>query len=233
MPISTRTKLQVVNSILNSVGERGLGSSGTQIGSIVVDSIREAIFDVCTGASWNENRTFVTATWSSDQATLSDNVYKIGGVFWYSSPDGSPESNYDYARFAVQFTTLEEYLSYPLYPYTNSALAYPKYWTQVESNVVRVNPYPNDATERAKVTFDIYFYVAVPTQDTDYFGCSDQFLNLIQAKASSLFSLKYLADQNLYRSFDAEFEKLRRKQLVYQAGYPAGGYTMFKGRRGR
>jgi hypothetical protein len=231
MPTSTRTKLQVVNSVLNSVGERALGTSGTQIGSIVVDCIREALFDLSTSASWNELRSFVGGTWSTDQCTLASNVVKIAGVYWYSSPTGLPESSYDYSRYPVQFVTLEEYLYFPLYPYTNSARNYPKYWTQVESNVVRVNPYPNDGTEQAKLTFDVYSFPPVPTNDSDTFTCSDFFVNLVQMKSTSLFSLKYLGDVQMHKLWDDEYEKLRRKQLVYQTGLPSGGYTMFRGRR--
>ena len=222
MVTSTRNKLSVVNSVLNSVGERGLGASGTQIGSIVVDCIREAILDVSTGASWNEMRELVSGTWSTDNLTVADNVYKISGVL-YERDTTNP------AWFPVKFVTLETYLMYPLTGYASGN--YPQVWTQTEANIIRMNPYPTSAGEKAKINVEVYKYPPVPTNDTDYFACSDQFLNLIQYKASSLFALKYLSDPTGYRAFDMEFEKLRRKQLVYATGLPSGGYTMYRGRR--
>jgi hypothetical protein len=223
MPTSTRTKLQLVNSVLNSVGERGLGASSTQIGSIVVDSIREAILDVSTGASWNELRELVGGTWSTDQLTVADNTYKISKVLYERTHAPTP------AWFPVTFKTLEEYLMYPLTGYDSGN--YPRIWTQVESNIVRVNPYPTSVVERSYINVEVYKYPSVPVNDTDYFACSDQFLNLIQYKAASLFALKYLSDPTGYRAFDMEFEKLRRKQLVYGTGLPSGGYTMYRGAR--
>jgi hypothetical protein len=223
MPTSTRTKLQVVNSVLNSVGERGLGASSTQIGSIVVDCIREAILDVSTGASWNELRDIIGGTWSTDVCTLSDNVYKISGVLYERTHSPTP------AWFPVHFCTLETYLMYPLTGYSTGN--YPQVWVQTGSNEIRVNPYPTSVVEKSYINVEVYKYPPVPVNDTDYFACSDQFLNLIQYKASSLFALKYLSDPSGYKAFDMEFEKLRRKQLVYATGLPSGGYTMYRGRR--
>lgn len=233
MTTSVKTKIQVVNHVLNSVGERALGSSANQIGTIVVDCIQQAIYDIATSGTWQEFRYVITGTWSADQATLDDTVYRINSVNWYSSPNGLPATSYDYARYAVEFVSLEEYLTYPLYPYTNSALAYPKYWTIIDHNIVRVNPYPNDATEKAKITFDVYKPVSMPISDSAGFGCSDFMLNLIQAKATSLFAMKYTGDPVATKMWDDEYEKLRRKMLVYSTGLPSGGYSMYKGRRGR
>lgn len=233
MTTSTKTRLELVNSVLNSLGERSIGASSTQIGNVVQDSIKEAILDVCSSGTWQELRELVTGTWSTDQCTLNDDVIRVAGVTWYTSPTGSPAASYDYARYSAKFVDLEEYLTFPLYPYTNSALAYPKYWTLIDHNVVRVNPYPNDATERAKVKFDVYRVLDYPGSDSSYFSCSDQFLNLVQTKATSLFALKYLSDRDAWNTWDAEYEKLKRKLLVYSTGLPSGGYNMYRGRRSR
>lgn len=231
MPTSTKTRIELANSILLSCGERPLSSSGGTLGSLVNDCIKEALLEVCTSSSWNELRTNLLGTWSGDTATLDTEVYRVQGVNWYSSPTGSAAATYDYPIYPIEFVTLDEYLHYPLTPYTNSAQNRPRFWTMQGVNTIRVNPYPNDSTERDKVSFDVFKLVAFPNTDNNTFSCSDQLLNLVQYKASALFGLKFLSDMNQFQAFDAQYESLRRKMLVSDSALPSGGYTIFRGRR--
>lgn len=230
MATSTKTRLELINSILLSCGERPLSSSGGTLGSLVNDCIKESLIEVCTSATWNELRDTILGTFSGDRATLDDSVYEVQGVNWYSSPTGSPAATYDYPRYPIEFKTLDEYLRFPLVPYTGSTNR-PQYWTLQGSNIVRLNPYPNDATERNKITFDVYKLVSFPSSDTNYFSCSDQFLNLVQYKASSLFAMKFLSDIGVADSYNGQYENLRRKMLVRDNSLPSGGYSIFRGRR--
>lgn len=233
MPTSTRTLLEVLNSVLLSIGERTVTNSTATLGQMALDCIRESLIEVSTSYGWNELRDVINASsWSGDSATLPTTVSRIQGVNWYSSPDGLPESTYDYARLAIEFTTLDTYLRYPLTPYTNSAQNRPRWYTIVDVNTVRVNPYPNDATEQGKITFDVYKLLELPTLDSDVFSCSDQLLNVVQHKAASLMAIKFLSDYNLAKVFDEKSEKNRRTLMVSDSGYPSSGYTLFRdGRR--
>jgi hypothetical protein len=94
-----------------------------------------------------------------------------------------------------------------------------------------VNPYPNDATEKGKITFDVYSLVPYPMTDANYFNCSDQFLNGVQYKASSLLAMKFLGDFNLSQVYMQEYEAIRRRLLVADSSLPTGGYNLFRGKR--
>jgi hypothetical protein len=197
---------------------------------MVADCIKEALIEVSTSAAWNSLRETVTAaSWSGDRATLTETVYRVQGVNWYSSPTGSPASTYDYPRYPIEFITMDEYLKFPLVPYTG-ATNRPQYWTLQNHYITRVNPYPNDATERGKITFDVFKVVAYPASDSTTFTCSDQFLNLVQYKASALLALKFLSDANMAQIFDGTYDNNKRKLLVSDT-YPSGGYTIFRGGR--
>jgi hypothetical protein len=228
---STKTRLEVANTVLLSVGERPISASGSVQGQLVSDCIKQALIDVCTSAAWGELRDSILGTWSGDTASLADTVYKIGGVFWYSSPTGSPGASYDYSRYPVEFVTLDKYLKFPLTPYTTSSQNTPRYYTLEDTRTVRVNPYPNDSTERNKITFDVYKLVAYPSTDSNYFTCSDQFLTVIEYKAASLFALKFLGDINLSRELAGLSEVQRRRNLVNDNNLPSGGYYLHRGRR--
>ena len=231
MPTSTKTRLELINSVLTSVGERPLTASSGTLGTLATDSVKEALIDVCTGNGWNELRDSIVGTWSGDTATLDPLVYRVQGVTWYSSPTGSALASYDYPRYALRFITLDEYLRYPLIPYTNSEPNQPKFYTIEGVNTIRVNPYPNDATERNKITFDVYKLVSYPVSDSSNFSCSDQLLNLVQYKASALLALKFLGDAALAENFEGLYEKFRRKIIIADSGYPTGGYNIFRGKR--
>jgi len=228
---STKTRLEVANTILLSVGERPISSSGGVQGQLVSDCIKQALTDVCTSAAWGELRDSILGTWAGDTATLDTDVYKIGGVFYYSSPTGAPGITYDYNRYAVEFCTLDKYLRFPLTPYTNTSQNRPRFYTLKDTRTVRVNPYPNDATERDKIHFDVYKMVTYPSTDSNYFSCSDQFLTVIEYKAASLFALKFLNDINTSREFAGLSEVQRRRNLVNDNSLPSGGYYLHRGSR--
>lgn len=228
---STKTRLEVVNTILLSVGERPISASGSVQGQLVSDCIKQALIDTCTSGAWGELRDRILGTWSGDTATLDSSVYKIGGVFWYSSPTGSPGTSYDYNRYPIEFVTLDKYLKYPLTPYTNTSPNTPRFYTIEDVRTVRVNPYPNDSTERDKITFDVYKLVSYPATDANYFSCSDQLLTVVEHKAASLFALKFLGDPGMSREFAALAEIQRRRNLVNDNNLPSGGYYLHRGRR--
>lgn len=232
MSTSTKTRLEVANSVLTTCGERPLTSSGGTIGTVVNDCIKDALQEVCTSNAWNELRATILGTWSGDRATLNDRVYRVQDVLWYSSPTGTAQPSYDYPYYGVQFITLNDFVSRTSTPYTNSQSNTPRYWTLESSNVVRVNPYPNDATERNKIRFVVFQTVDFPSTDSNYFNCSDRLLNIIQWCAAANYALKFLSDTNTYMTLTEKYEKLRRKLLVSDSALPTSGYTIFRGRRG-
>jgi hypothetical protein len=97
--------------------------------------------------------------------------------------------------------------------------------------VLRVNPYPNDTTERSKISVDAFSMIQYPTSDGSYFECSDQMLNAVELKAASFYALKFTGDAQLSSVFNNEYETARRKLLQANASTPTGGYNLFRSQR--
>lgn len=226
---SNLTKIQVVNNALNSIGERSISSIGGILGNVVASSLQEAIYMVCTSVEWSELRSIVNAeSWAADSATMPSRTYRVREVYWYSSPTGSPEVAYDYNKEIIRFVSIQEYQTHLLTPYTGFSNK-PLSWSKLTDTTIKVNPYPNDATERSKVFFEIYRYPEVPTGDTDVFNVTDLLLNLIQYKMSELLAIKHLNDTEQAAVYGSLYNKLKQTLIVSQNGTPS--YNMYQGRR--
>ena len=202
---SNLNKRYLCNNILRCVGERSQTSTGGMLGTTVMDCVQEAIYYVCTGFNWSELRTLINASsWSLDAATLPSTVYRVSSVLWYTSPDGTSESSYDYPYRKVRYVDFEEYKQRTLLNFTSNANI-PQVWTIESKNKILVNPYPTNTLGKSKVYFEVYSLVSIPVADTSNFNCSDTFLNLVQYKATELFSLKHLNDVNTSGVFSAYY----------------------------
>lgn len=228
-----RTLLQSVNFTLLTCGERPLISSTGNLGDLVKQCLRDASSEISTGNKLEGLRSRINASsWSVDEATLPDSVNHVEGLYFYTSPDGSPESSYDYPTINVRYVTPEEYERRTLWSYSNTQQAIPFIWTKSGYNKVKVNPYPTDATERAKVIFDVYSIPQIPGTDSTNWSCADVITDLIQLRAASMMANRHLQDQGLYQTLLADYQMLMKKQRRSQGQLP-GGYSMYRNGRNR
>lgn len=224
----TRTLLQSVNGALLAAGERPLTSSTGNLGDLVKQCLRDAASEVASGNKLENLRTRVAASsWSLDEATLPDSVNHIQGVFFYTSPDGMAETAYDYPTINVQYITPEEYERRTLYNYSNTSQAIPYFWTKKTYNVAKVNPYPTDATERAKIIFDVYQIPQIPATDGTNWSCADVVTDVLQLRAASMIAIRHLQDQNIYSVLYNDYQMLLKKLRGSQSPLP-GGYSMYR-----
>lgn len=231
MTTSTVTRLELGNNILNSVGERSQTSVGGVLGTTLASCIKESILYVCNANTWSELRSIINASsWSADAATLPDNTYRVRNVYWYTAPLGTPESSYDYYNIIVPYCDLEQYKTFTLVPFTSNTNS-PRRWCIESKNKILVNPYPNNTLAKSKVKFEVYRYVSYPSSDSDYFACSDLLLNLIQYKASELFSIKHLNDPALAELYAKLYSDLYKQNMISDSGTPTQGYNMYRSRR--
>ncbi len=233
----TTTKLDLVNRVLDSVGERRVtATSGDNRATIVEDCIQLALDEISTSASWTQLKNVQTPdSWSSDVATIdsTNEVYSVKGVYWYSSPDGAAETNYDYSKYVVPFLTNEEFLRHQQWNYDSDAVLVPQMWTYVTDQTIKLSPYPTDATEQGKIFVEYYYIPSIPSTDNDSYTPSDRWMRMVELRASSLFALKFVGDYNLHQVFNVEYTQLKRNLSKRDVGLPSGGYSMYAGRRTR
>lgn len=229
----TRTLLQTVNYALLSCGERPVINTQGNLAQLVIQCLRDAATEVATGNKLEDLRSRITASsWSTDEATLPSSVNQIAGVYFYSSPTGLPESAYDYPTYSVRYVPPEEYERRALWNYSNTQQAYPQIWTKKTSTVLKVAPYPTDATERAKVLFDVYSIPQIPATDVTNWTSSDVITDLIQLRAASMLANRHLSDGQLYQTLMSDYQMLLRKVRVSQGQYPSG-YSLYRNLRSR
>lgn len=227
--MSSLTKLEVANNALNSIGERSLPAIGGILGNMVSSSLQEAIYFVCNQNEWKELHSIVNAaSWSASQATMPERTYRVREFLWYTSPDGLPEVAYDYNKLIIPYTTIQEFQYQTLYPFEENA-ARPLVWSKLTDAVIVCNPYPNDATARAKAFFSLYRYPLFPVSDTDTFSCTDLLLNVIQYKMAELLAIKHIGDLETAAAMRSLYNEFYKQLMISQNGLPS--FSMYKGRR--
>lgn len=231
------TKLDLINRVLDSVGERRITSTSSDArAEIVLDCIQLALDEISTSANWTQLKNVQTPdSWSDDVATIdsTNEVYSVSGVYWNSSPDGDEETNYNYARFSIPFVTNEEFLRRQQWNYDTDAQQVPQFWTYVSDQTIKLSPYPTDATEQGKILVEYYYIPSVPNTDAGTFSPSDRWLRMVELRASALFALKFTADMELHKMYNAEYAQLKKHLTQRDVGLPSGGYSMYAGARTR
>ena len=224
------TKLDLVNRVLDSVGERRVTVTGQALTLIVEDCIQLALDETATSANWTDTKQeTVAATWSDELATLSTDreVYRVRGVTTKYVSTSYP------FKIAARFVSNEEFDKLALSSFEGENSNLVRYWTQFRSGTVKVNPYPADADAQATVFFEYFIVPVVPATDAGVYGVPDRWMRMIELRASALFALKHQANEKLHTLYNREYMELKRKLLSNDTGLPSGGNNMYRGRRGR
>lgn len=228
-----RTLLSSINYALLSCGERNVINSNGNLPQLVIQCLRDAASEIATGNKLEDLRSRISASsWALDEATLPTSVNQVQGVYFYSSPTGLPSGAYDFPTYPVRYVSPEEYERRTLWNYSNTAQAIPFIWTKRTFNIVKVNPYPTDATERAKVIFDVYSIPQIPATDATNWTCNDIITDLIQLRAASMLANRHIQDPTLYQTLMSDYQMLMKKQRISQGSSP-GGRTMYRNGRTR
>lgn len=223
------TKLDLVNRVLDSVGERRVTATTGALALIVEDCIQLAIDELATSANWQDLlQKTAASSWSNEVATLSSSeVYKVRGVTTRNTSTTYPfEST---ARFVSQ----EEFDRMVKYSWENANTDLVRYWTYSTSGSVKVNPYPSNDEAKATVFFEYFIIPTVPVNDNDTYSPPDRWMRMVELRASAIFALKHLSNDKLHTIYNREYMEFKRKQLANDTGYPSGGYSMYRGNRGR
>lgn len=223
-PVSTSTLLDVGNSVLTNVGERPQVTLNNTLGSIVKESISDALVELSVLNDWQFTRALVLAeSWSNDTANLTANVNRVRKVYW------DKQRGY----YSLPFIPLEEYLTYSLESFNTDTLTnVPRCWTYGSGfNEIRVNPYPTDSTQQARVLFEVQTFIALPSTETNTFSLPEAFVNLVKLRASATFALRHLSDTALQSQFSRLYETALTQMRNRGMGLPSSGYNLYRGRR--
>lgn len=226
----TTTKLDLVNRVLDSAGERRVTATTGALALIVEDCIQLAIDEIATSANWSCLQVKQAAeSWSEPVATLStDEVYRVRGV---STRNDSTSYPFD---VTAKFCSQEEFNQMVKYSWTGANTDLVRYWTYyVGDNTVRVNPYPADDDAKASVLFEFYTIPTVPSEDNGTYSPPDRWMRMVELRASAIFALKHLSNDKLHTIYNREYMELKRRLLANDTGLPSGGYSMYRGNRGR
>jgi len=227
--IMTTTKLDLVNRVLDSVGERRVTVTTGALALIAEDCIQLALDEVATSANWQDLlQTTVASSWSNEVATLSTSEeYRVRGVMTKNT-----QTSQTYKTPAT-FQANELFDRRVLYSWTGANTDLVRWWTFSGTGTIKCNPYPADSAARATVFFEYYTIPTVPAGDSDTYSPPDRWMRLIELRASALFALKHQADDKLHTLYNREYMELKKKLLSNDVGFPSGGYTMYRGSRGR
>jgi hypothetical protein len=224
------TKLDLVNRVLDSVGERRVTDTTGALALIAEDCIQLALDEVSTSANWNVTRQItVASSWTGTLASVSTSeVYKVTAVTTHNDSTSYP------FKMQAKFVSMEEFQRIPKRPWTGANSGYVQYWTFWQgTGQIACTPYPNDDDSKAQVFFEYHTIPTVPSTDNETYIQPDRWMRMIELRASALFALKHQADDKLHTLYNREYMELKRKQLSNDTGFPSGGYTMYRGTRGR
>lgn len=225
MATSVSTRLEVVNRILLNCNERPLTTTtNVLIGTQVIECIRAAYYKLMREGEWLWTQDRINAdSWSGKVATLPSTVQRVKMVA-YANEDG--------ITFPLTFLDLYVFDQDILELYdstTNRGRAL--YWTQRDQTLVWVNPYPNDATERARIWFYVNTIPAIPSTDGGTFSVPEDFVPILVLMATGMFIKRHADDYQLARAFEeeylAELMQLRARQMLI----PNNSYNLYRGRR--
>jgi hypothetical protein len=149
-------------------------------------------------------------------------------MYWYTSPDGQPETAYDYPMCTIPHTTIQEFQQEALYPFEDNA-AQPLVWARETNDIIVCNPYPNNTLARSKAFFEIYRYPVFPTSDTSNFSTGDILTNLFQYKLAEFLAIKHLGDMEQAAVLNKLYMDFFKQQQISDTGSPS--FTMYRGGR--
>lgn len=227
----TTTKLDLVNRVLDSVGERRVTDTTGALALIVEDCIQLAIDEVATSAKWNVTRQFsVASSWSTVFASVSaSEVYAVTAV---STLNNTVTANP--FKQQAQFVSIEEFERIPQQAWTGSNTGMVRFWTFYQgTGQIACTPYPDDDDAKAQVFFEYHTIPTVPVTDVGTYTQPDRWMRMVELRASALFALKHLSDDKLHTMYNREYMEFKRHQLSNDTGFPPGGYTMYAGTRRR
>jgi hypothetical protein len=219
-----KTLLGIANNVLLNAGDRTVVTTNSTIGTMVKNSIRSAINDVCLLSDWPWMQDDIIAdSWDDHVATLPDSVKSVRFVA-YDTGDG-------YATLLAM--PQQEFVRYDNWDFDNSTIyGCGQYYCIFSPQEIHLNPYPSTDEEQSKFHFFVTKWAEMPSTDSTEIVMPDVFVELVIARASYLYGVIRSGDPARFAQHQNQFET--RAQALrdrYQGNHPTSGGYMY--RRGR
>jgi len=218
---SSDNLLQVVNSVLLSVGEtpvKFLTESNTAIKA--TDEVIAAFAEFQTLADWRCLYALVNApVWSLEKADFSTSP------FWRVVTVYTSFAN-SRSRYPARFTPDVEFNQ--IVPREFSGSDRVTRYCITGDNVISVDPYPTTDTQKLTVLFSLVKKLTVPRYDTAFFPVSDNYIELIKRLAEHRFISNHLGDVGLSQLTLNNFQSLLRTMRARESSTPVEGLNMFR-----
>lgn len=224
MATSTSTLLEIANRVLLNSNERTLTALTSLLGQLVKECIRASYINLVHAGDWvwAENK-INASSWSSQIATLPTTTIKVKNVVW---------NNGDGVLIPLKFLSREVFDQYVLDSYNSTTQqGRALFWTMADYNIVHVHPYPNDATERAKIWFHVQYMPAFPTTDAGTFPVPEDFAALLVLAATAMFLKRHQGDMALSDSFQQDYMIELQQVRTRQMKIPNNSWNLYRGRR--
>lgn len=208
----TTTFIQLVNKVLENIGERPVISFNSSVARKASDNVRDAIADVAYAHDWMWLKTSTIATsWVNEVAELGD-VQTIHQVSYNTG------TSY----------RLLSFLDEMMFDQLNITSGIGEYFTFSVYGGVRVNPYPITNEEQVKYRFYITKDVIKPVVETDIIQIPDKYIPLVALKACEQLSMSHLDDAQAVQLWNAKYNDLLTRLRSKERDTPQNAASMFK-----
>ena len=224
---STSTLLDVMNRVLLDIGEIRVAGLTTPVAEKARDYIQIAYRDVIEAYEWDFLRDKITATtWVGNTATLS-NTKHVHDVTWYYNNGQGYTTEYP-LRF------IDEVSFNRIYPQAFSSVASTAYrpnaYTVLDSNTVRINPYPTNSEGQSLVFFYISKTLPAPAATNNFFQIPEEYLDLVRFRAGAMLARLHAEDDATAGYLNAEYENRMRKYRLNRDRTPSNTTNLYKSR---
>ena len=224
MATSTTNLIQVVNKVLENIGERTVTQLGSPLATLVLDAITDACYELSVFSEWTFQKLFLPAvSWTLESAYLGDGIQAVHNVL-------SGDKTVGYKNLV--FLPSDRFANIPLSSTTDTQLYSARYYMVTGYNTVRLNPYPTGPTGQSQIIFDVTTSILPPTLPGDFFPIPERFIPLIIAKATELTLIRHIADLNSAKAEGDRFTRIAMLMMQRERGTVSGRQSMYKPRRG-
>jgi hypothetical protein len=212
-----KTLLEAVNDILITSGERQVSGIGSYPSIKAERALRSSLTDISILQDWVWlMRATPALSWDADIATLPP-MQRLLSV---TIPD-----------LWRQRKPLRE-VSPKLYDWHTAQPGRPEEYLLVDSNRVRLNPYPTDIDTQQSIIFHYVAQPQFPVSQDSTLPIPEDLYELLKRGALYHFTQAHLDDLNLAQSYKAQFDEMAGRIVLRQPPRPISGAGNMYRRRG-
>ncbi|MBD2200153.1 MULTISPECIES: phage adaptor protein [Calothrix] len=213
MEYSNTTHIQILNKVIENIGERRVTSLNTAIARKAQEALKDSLLDIASAHDWEWTKDSILAlSWANETAELGE-TQRIHSVSYGSSSEGYRELVYI------------DPISFDRRPLLTG---YPQFYTYSTYNKVRINPYPNTPEEQSKYRFYVTRELTAPVSETDLIPIPERLLPLLVFRACHYLAVSHLDDAQAAQLWAKQYDILLNKVRARERGQSHRQVNMFR-----